>query len=236
MGYLSRVSRRPARLGNAGSVRVFQRTARCRSDASKEAHIQIGELSTVWDAEDTGNMARIASALLKGDRSVEAPTRRPSSGSRRSPKRDQISRRDMKIGKFLSLLMLVGCYGSNQAPDSALGTYGGVVSSTGPCPSPAAELTVTVMQNSAYGEWYVGQQTTQFACAWVNQAGFFSSHRAPQGELEYVIGYFANGGSGLDARIDTGNCSYAGRLSKAQPAPGSAQRASASAQTCATSP
>jgi hypothetical protein len=141
----------------------------------------------------------------------------------------------MKIGKFLPVLVLVGCYSSRSlVPDTALGTYGGVVRSTGSCPSPAAELTVTIVQNSAYGEWYIGQQgtPTQFACAWVNQIGFFSSHRAPQGGLEYVIGYFDHDGSGLDARIDIGSCSYAGRLSRAQPVPGPVQPAEISAQAC----
>ena len=139
----------------------------------------------------------------------------------------------MKIRKLLSVLVLAGCYGSGRVPDSALGTYSGVVSSIGSCPFPSAELTVTVLQDTAYGEWYLAQQTEQFACAWVNQAGVFSSHRAPQGGLQYVIGYFTNDGSGLDARIDIGNCSYAGRLSKTQPAPRSAPRASISAQACA---
>jgi hypothetical protein len=76
---------------------------------------------------------------------------------------------------------------------------------------------VTVAKYSAFGDWYPEQQNdrTQFACAWVNQTGFFSSRRPPQGTMEYVIGYFAKDGSALDAKIDAGACSYTGRISRA---------------------
>jgi hypothetical protein len=33
--------------------------------------------------------------------------------------------------------------------------------------------------------------------------------------MEYVIGYFVKDGSALDAKIDAGDCSYTGRISKA---------------------
>ena len=142
----------------------------------------------------------------------------------------------MKIGALTFSLVLACCAGPGPlAPNYALGTYQGTAVGGSSCPSPAAELTVTIAKYSAYGDWYLEQQNarTQFACAWVNQSGFFSSHEAPQGGLEYVIGYFTNDGSGIDASIDVGTCSYTGRLSRAESMPHSIQGASISAQTCA---
>ena len=142
----------------------------------------------------------------------------------------------MRIGALLLSLVVAGCFGPGPlAPNYALGTYQGAAAGGSSCPSPAAELTVTIVKYSAFGDWYLEQQNarTQFACAWVNQTGFFSSHDAPQGGIEYVIGYFANDGSEIDARIDAGNCSYIGRLSRSQPMPHSIQRASISAHACA---
>ena len=123
----------------------------------------------------------------------------------------------MRIGTLLFALVLAGCYTEPLAPDYALGTYRGTVVGGGSCPSPTAELTVNVAKYSAFGDWYAQRQNlhTQLACAWVNQIGFFSSRRPSQGRLEYVIGYFANDGAALDARIDAGTCSYTGRISRA---------------------
>ena len=118
---------------------------------------------------------------------------------------------------LLLALVLTGCYPGPPAPDYAIGTYQGAMTSTGSCPSRAAQLTVTVAKYSALGDWYTKHQNdrTQFACAWVNQIGFFSSRRPPEGDMEYVVGYFAKDGSALDAKIDVGACSYTGRISKA---------------------
>jgi hypothetical protein len=131
--------------------------------------------------------------------------------------------------KALTVLtaVLAGCYGP-AAPNNVLGTYRGVVTGGGTCPSPAADLTVTISKYEAFGDWYPEQQNihTQFACAWVNQIGFFSSRLPPQGGMEYVIGYFTHDGSALDARIDAGTCSYTGRISRASP--NDAARSSAS--------
>jgi hypothetical protein len=121
------------------------------------------------------------------------------------------------MNKVLPLaLVLAGCYPGPLAPDYALGTYQGAIAGTGSCPSRAAQLTVTIANYSAFGDWYPEQQNdrTQFACAWVNQIGFFSSRRPPEGGMEYVVGYFAKDGSALDAKIDAGACSYAGRISR----------------------
>jgi hypothetical protein len=121
------------------------------------------------------------------------------------------------MNKVLPLaLVLAGCYPGPLAPDYALGTYQGAIAGTGSCPSRAAQLTVTIANYSAFGDWYPEQQNdrTQFACAWVNQIGFFSSRRAPEGSMEYVVGYFAKDGSALDAKINAGACSYAGRISR----------------------
>ena len=133
----------------------------------------------------------------------------------------------MKIRTLLLSLLLVGCYGPT-APNDARGTYRGVVTGGGTCPSSAASLTVTIAKYEAFGDWYPEQQGihTQFACAWVNQIGFFSSHQPPQGGMEYVIGYFTHGGSALDARIDAGTCSYTGRILRVNS--GDATRSSAS--------
>jgi hypothetical protein len=89
----------------------------------------------------------------------------------------------MKIGALMASLVLAGCAGTGPlAPNHALGTYQGTTAGGSSCLSPAAELTVTIAKYSAYGEWHVEQQDarTQFACAWVNQIGFFSSHEAPK--------------------------------------------------------
>jgi hypothetical protein len=89
----------------------------------------------------------------------------------------------MKIGALMASLVLAGCAGTGPlAPNHALGTYQGTTAGGPSCLSPAAELTVTIAKYSAYGEWHVEQQDarTQFACAWVNQIGFFSSHEAPK--------------------------------------------------------
>jgi hypothetical protein len=114
-------------------------------------------------------------------------------------------------------LILAGCYRGPLAPDYALGTYQGAMIGRGSCPSEAAQLTVTVVKYSAFGDWYPEQQNlrTQFACAWVNQTGFFSSRRPPDGGMEYVIGHFAKDGSALDAEINAGACSYTGRILRA---------------------
>jgi hypothetical protein len=122
------------------------------------------------------------------------------------------------MNKVLPLaLVLTGCYPGPLAPDHALGTYQGAMAGTGSCPSRAAQLTVTIAKYSAFGDWYPEQQNdrTQFACAWVNQTGFFSSRRPPEGGMEYVVGYFAKDGYALDAKIDAGACSYTGRISRA---------------------
>jgi hypothetical protein len=121
------------------------------------------------------------------------------------------------MNKVLPLaLVLTGCYPGPLAPDHALGTYQGAMAGTGSCPSRAAQLTVTVAKYSAFGDWHPEQQNgrTQFACAWVNQIGFLSSRRSPEGSMEYVVGYFAKDGSALDAKIDAGACNYAGRISR----------------------
>jgi hypothetical protein len=121
------------------------------------------------------------------------------------------------MNKVLPLaLVLAGCYPGPLAPDYALGTYQGAIAGTGSCPSRAAQLTVIIAKYSAFGDWHPEQQDarTQFACAWVNQIGFFSSRRPLEGGMEYVVGYFAKDGSALDAKIDAGACSYAGRISR----------------------
>jgi hypothetical protein len=117
---------------------------------------------------------------------------------------------------LLLALVLAGCYPGPLAPDYARGTYQGAMTSTGSCPSRAAQLTVTIAKYSAFGDWFPEQRNvrTQFACAWVNQIGFFSSRRPPEGGMEYVVGYFAKDGSALDAKIDAGACSYTGRITR----------------------
>ena len=117
---------------------------------------------------------------------------------------------------LLLALVLAGCYPGPLAPDYARGTYQGAMTSTGSCPSRAAQLTVTITKYSAFGDWFPEQRNdrTQFACAWVNQIGFFSSRRPPEGGMEYVVGYFAKDGSALDAKIDAGACSYTGRITR----------------------
>ena len=129
----------------------------------------------------------------------------------RSPRQDNMKK------TLLLALVLAGCYSGPLAPEYALGTYQGAMTGTGPCPSRMAQLTVTVATYSAFGDWYPAQQNvrTQFACAWVNQTGFFSASRPPQGDMEFVIGYFTRDGSALDAKIDAGACSYTGRISRA---------------------
>ncbi len=145
----------------------------------------------------------------------------------------------MKVRGLMFSVVLAGCFGPGPlAPNYALGTYQGTAAGGSSCPSPSAELTVTIAKYSAFGDWYLEQQKarTQFACGWVNQTGFFSSHDAPQNGMEYVIGYFTNDGSAIDARIDTGACSYTGRLSRAQSMPDSIQGTSISGQACASGP
>jgi hypothetical protein len=102
------------------------------------------------------------------------------------------------------------------------------------CSSPAAELTVTIAKYSAFGEWYVERQNahTQFACARVDQFGFYAFRHASQDGMEYVVGYFINDGSAIDERIDTAACSYTGRLSRAQSMPQPIQGASISTHAC----
>jgi hypothetical protein len=125
----------------------------------------------------------------------------------------------MRIKTLLFALVLAGCYSEPLAPDYALGTYRGTVIGGGSCLSPAAELTVTVVKHSAFGDWYPEQQNlrAQFACAWVNEIGFFAARRSSLGGLEYVFGYFAKDGSALDATIDVDTCRYTGMISRASP-------------------
>jgi hypothetical protein len=141
----------------------------------------------------------------------------------------------MRIWSLYLGLVLAGCFPSSAvAPDNALGTYQGTAVGGGSCSSPAAELTVTVAKSSAFGEWYLEKQNdrSQFACAWVNQSGFYASHRPHQGEMEYVIGYFSNNGATVDARIDTDACSFTGRLSRVRALPHPIPETVSSAQSC----
>jgi hypothetical protein len=149
----------------------------------------------------------------------------------------RLSGENMKIGALLFSLVLAGCFGPGPpAPDYALGTYQGEAMGGASCPSPAADVTVTVAKYSAFGDWYLKQQNThtQFACATVDQIGFYGSHDAPRDGMEYVIGYFTNEGSAIDARISTGTCSYTGRLSRARSMPYPIQGASIPAHACMT--
>ena len=114
--------------------------------------------------------------------------------------------------------VLLSCSGS-EAPNVALGTYRGVMRGDGgPCPVQMAELTVTVLRHSAFGEWHFEQHDvpTRFACAWVNRTGVFGSNRNPEGRLEYVTGHFADDGTMIDAILDIASCSYTGKLSRIQ--------------------
>jgi hypothetical protein len=88
-------------------------------------------------------------------------------------------------------VVLAGCLGPEPlAPNYALGTYQGTAAGGSSCPSPSAELTVTIAKHSAFGDWYLEQQKarTQFACGWVNQTGFFSSHDAPKMGWNTLLG------------------------------------------------
>jgi len=93
---------------------------------------------------------------------------------------------------LLLALVLAGCYPRPLAPDYARGTYQRAMTSTGSCPSRAAQLTVTITKYSAFGDWFPEQRNdrTQFACAWVNQIGFFFSRGPPESGMECVVGYF----------------------------------------------
>jgi hypothetical protein len=128
---------------------------------------------------------------------------------------------------ILSTFALFGCYSPGaEAPNYALGTYRGVVrEDSGSCPFQAAELTLTVVRHSAFGEWHFERQNapTYFDCAWVNRTGVFSSNSTPPGVLQYVIGYFVDNGTTIDATLDAGNCSYTGKLSRIQSLPNPAE-------------
>ena len=121
----------------------------------------------------------------------------------------------MKLWIPLLSLVLTGCSGIGAlAPDYAIGTYRGAVIGRGICAAPAAELTVNIAQSATYGDWYFELQNAraQFGLGWVYGDGFFSSRVVGPTRIEYVGGYFVQGGSALDARIDTGGCIYNGIL------------------------
>ena len=124
----------------------------------------------------------------------------------------------MKVVLQLPALLIAGCSGlGSVAPDYAIGTYRGAVIGRGTCTSAAAELTVSIAKASASGDWYIEQQNirAQFVAGWVYSAGFLASHRASQGGMEYVSGYFTPDGAALDARIETGTCTNTGSLLRA---------------------
>ena len=124
----------------------------------------------------------------------------------------------MKPWVPLLLFALTGCTGIGAlAPDYAIGTYHGTVLARGGlCAAPAGELTVNIAKSATYGNWYFEPQNVQaqFGLGWVYDVGFFSSHVAGPARVDYVGGYFVQGGTALDARIDTGTCVYNGVLLK----------------------
>ena len=113
-------------------------------------------------------------------------------------------------------LVLTGCVNIGAlAPDYAIGTYrGAVLGRGGLCAAPAGELTVNIAKSATYGDWYFEQPNAraQFGLGWVYDVGFFSSHVVGPARVDYVGGYFTQGGTALDARIDTGTCIYNGIL------------------------
>jgi hypothetical protein len=120
----------------------------------------------------------------------------------------------MKIGWLSLALLTTGCVGIGAlAPDYAIGSYRGAVIARGACAAPGADLTVSIGPSSASGDLYFEQQNirARFGDGWVDDAGFLSSRRTPDG-MEYVSGYFVDNGAALDATIDTRTCTYVGTL------------------------